>query len=252
MSSYAVFSTYYDQLMRSVSYTQRCDQLCTLLDRYQVKPELVLDLACGTGSLTLELARRGFEPIGVDASPEMLSEAQQKAAEAGQSILFLCQKMQKLDLYGTVGAVFCTLDSINHLTKPVDVQETFRRVSLFLEPGGLFLFDVNTVYKHQNVLSDHTFVLETDDVFCVWQNELQPDQVTVQIQLDFFSRRDKLYMRSSERFRERAYTEEELSAWLREAGLEVLEYCAERSLKKPSPDTERIIFVARKPISGKV
>ncbi|MBQ9083032.1 MAG: methyltransferase domain-containing protein [Clostridia bacterium] len=247
MSSYGVFAAYYDGLTRNVGYAQRCDRLCELLDKYGAKPKLVLDLACGTGSMTLELARRGFEPIGVDGSPEMLAEAQQKAAEAGVNILFLCQKMQKLDLYGTIEAAFCTLDSINHMTRPADVQETFRRVSLFLEPGGLFLFDVNTPYKHKYILGNETIVMETKQVFCVWQNELQPDERTVQIQLDFFARQGRMYSRSSERFRERAYTEEELKAWLEEAGLEVLEYCDAHTLCSPAPDCERWLWAARKP-----
>lgn len=248
MSSYQVFAAYYDGLTRNVGYAQRCDRLCELLDKYHSTPKLVLDLACGTGSMTLELAKRGFEPIGVDGSPGMLAEAQQKAAAAGENILFLCQKMQKLDLYGTIQGAFCTLDSINHMTKPADVKETFRRVSLFMEPGGLFIFDVNTPYKHKHILGNETIAMETDRVFCVWQNELQPDDVTVQIQLDFFARQGKLYSRSSERFRERAYTEGEIKAWLEEAGMEVLECCDAHTLGVPAPEAERWIWVARKPL----
>lgn len=248
MTSYSVFSRYYDALTQNVGYRARCDQLCMLLERHHAHPRLVLDLACGTGSMTLELARRGFEPIGVDASSAMLSEAQQKASAAHANILFLCQKMQQLDLYGTVEAVFCTLDSVNHLTRPEWVKETFRRVALFLEPGGLFLFDVNTPYKHQTVLGNQTFVLETDSVFCAWQNELQADRMTVQIQLDFFERHGTSYTRSTERFRERAYELDELRLWLQEAGLTCLECCAEQTLAEPQPDTQRVIFVAQKGI----
>lgn len=247
MSSYAVFSNYYDALTRNVDYKQRCDQLCTLLTRHHAKPQLVLDLACGTGSLTLELARRGYEMIGVDMSPEMLAEAQQKAVQEGQQVLFLCQKMQQLDLYGTIDAAFCTLDSINHLTHAADVQETFRRVSLFLNPGGWFIFDVNTPYKHRAVLGNNTFVLDTKDVFCVWQNELQADKMTVQIQLDFFARQKNLYARSSERFRERAYALDELEAWLRAAGFHYVACYAEKTLDAPNEQTERVIFAAQKP-----
>ena len=245
MSGYSVFSRYYDALTRNVAYDDRCGQYCTLLARHGAQPHLVLDLACGTGSFTLELARRGMEPIGVDASPTMLAEAQQKAAQAGQNILFLCQPMQRLDLYGTVEAAFCTLDSINHLTRPAWVQETFRRVALFLEPGGLFLFDANTPYKHQAVLGNQTYVMETDAVYCVWQNELQPDRMTVQFQLDFFEKQGGLYARRTERFRERAYTDEEVRAWLEAAGLACIDCVAERTLAAPDEHTERVIYVAR-------
>lgn len=245
MSGYSIFSRYYDDLTRNVSYGDRCAQYCTLLSRHGAHPHLVLDLACGTGSFTLELARRGMEPIGVDASPTMLAEAQQKAAESGESILFLCQPMQRLDLYGTVEAAFCTLDSINHLTRPEWVQETFRRVALFLEPDGLFLFDVNTPYKHQTVLGNQTYVMETDEVYCVWQNELQPDQLTVQFQLDFFEKKNGLYARRTERFRERAYTDAELRAWLDAAGLDCVDCVASHTLEAPGTQTERVIYVAR-------
>ena len=249
MMAYSVFSRYYDALTQNVAYAARCNALCTLLARYGCKPQLVVDLACGTGSLTLELARRGFDPIGVDASSAMLAEAQQKAAQAGRQILFLCQKMQQLDLYGTVDAVFCTLDSINHMTRLADVQETMRRVSLFLNPGGLFIFDVNTLYKHRVVLANRTFVYETDEVFCVWQNALRADGVTVEMQLDFFERHGAAYARSSEHFCERAYADEELCAALQAAGLTLLARCAENTLAAPGPNTERVIYVAQKPIT---
>ena len=148
MSSYAYFAGYYDELTRNVDYGKQADYLEALCHRLGHAPGLSLDLACGTGSLTVELCRRGWDIYGVDGSPEMLSAAMQKASEEGLHILFLCQKMQRIDLYGTVDTVVCTLDSINHLTSPQDVQRTFDRVSLFLNPGGYFIFDANTIYKH--------------------------------------------------------------------------------------------------------
>lgn len=123
--SYDVFARYYDALTQNVNYEEMADYLCALLDKEGHKAGLTLDLACGTGSLTLALARRGLDIYGVDASMEMLSAAQEKAAEEELSILFLCQKMQTLDLYGTVNTVFCTLDSLNHLTGEEDVRKTF-------------------------------------------------------------------------------------------------------------------------------
>ena len=145
--SYASFAQYYDSLTHNVEYARRADYLCTLLAHLGHAPGLTLDLACGTGSLTVELAKRGMDIYGIDGSADMLSVARQKAAESGLDLLFLCQKMQKLDLYGTVDTVICALDSINHLTLEKDVQTAFDRVSLFMNPGGWFLFDVNTVYK---------------------------------------------------------------------------------------------------------
>ena len=141
--SYEAFASYYDGLMQNVDYEKRAEYFCSLAERVGHTPGLALDLACGTGSLTLALARRGWDIYGVDASPAMLSVAQEKAAQEGVSLLFLCQPMQKLDLYGTVNTVICTLDSLNHLTEEEELAETFRRVSLFLEPGaGSFLIPI--------------------------------------------------------------------------------------------------------------
>lgn len=163
--SYDVFARYYDALTQNVNYEEMADYLCALLDKEGHKAGLTLDLACGTGSLTLALARRGLDIYGVDASMEMLSAAQEKAAEEELSILFLCQKMQTLDLYGTVNTVFCTLDSLNHLTREEDVRKTFSRVALFLEPNGYFIFDMNTLYKHQYILANQAYLYDTEDVF---------------------------------------------------------------------------------------
>ena len=115
-------------------------------------------------------------------------------------MLFLCQKMQRLDLYGTVDTVFCALDSINHLSGPEQVLETFKRVAFFLNDDGWFIFDVNTPFKHEKVLADNTFVYDLPDIYCVWQNTYNPQDGSVAIELDFFERQGKLYARSSERF----------------------------------------------------
>ena len=157
-----------------------------------------------------------------DASPAMLSVAQEKAAQEGVSLLFLCQPMQKLDLYGTVNTVICTLDSLNHLTEEEELAETFRRVSLFLEPGGWFFFDTNTIYKHREILKDHVFVFDTDEVYCVWQNQYDPagEKEQVEITLDFFEKQGDKYLRSREQFYERAYPTATLCRLLQEAGLE--------------------------------
>ena len=170
MGGYADFAAFYDRLTDDVGYPQRADYIAELLMEHGMKKGIVLDLACGTGSLTLELSKRGYEMIGVDASPDMLCAAQEKCAKAGAEVLFLCQPMEALDLYGTVNAAVCTLDSLNHITDPDTLREVLRRVSLFLEPGGLFVFDVNTPYKHREVLGNHTFVYDLEGLYCVWQN----------------------------------------------------------------------------------
>ena len=167
--SYGVFSEFYDALTANVSYDTVSQVLSSLLTRYGKSRGLLLDLACGTGSVSVRMAQKGYEVIVVDLSPEMLSEAQNKAYSAGQNILFLCQDMTKLDLYGTVDAAVCTLDGLCHLPDEESVFAALRKVSLFMNPGGVFLFDINSVYKHRGVLGNNTFVYDTDDVYCVWQ-----------------------------------------------------------------------------------
>lgn len=246
--SYGVFSEFYDALTANVSYDTVSQVLSSLLTRYGKSRGLLLDLACGTGSVSVRLAKKGYEVIGVDLSPEMLSEAQNKAYSAGQNILFLCQDMTALDLYGTVDAAVCTLDGLCHLPNEESVFAALQKVSLFMNPGGVFLFDVNSVYKHRAVLGNNTFVYDTDDVYCVWQNTLLSDGVTVQMDLDFFEpvSDEGDYVRQSERFTERAYPRETLEAMLKKAGFTVLDVFDGYS-EKPAQDTsERLLFAVRK------
>lgn len=247
MGAYASFARYYDALTRNVEYTRRADYLCEILKREEHQSGITLDLACGTGSLTIELAKRGFDVYGVDGSMEMLSEAQQKAAEEEMELLFLCQQMQRLDLYGTVDTVFCVLDSLNHITSPKELQKALDRVSLFMAPDALFVFDVNTLYKHRHILADNTFVYDTEEVFCVWQNTLDAKTDKVQITLDFFEREGMVYYRSSEHFSERAYSHEELAEMLCNAGLELLHVYGDMSFEAPAEDCQRAVYVVRKP-----
>jgi ubiquinone/menaquinone biosynthesis C-methylase UbiE len=246
MSGYGNFSNFYDALTENVGYSERCEYICSLLHGHGIDGGLLLDLACGTGSMSVELSRAGFDVIGVDASAAMLCEAQNKASAAKQDILFLCQRMQELDLYGTVRAAVCTLDSINHLIREEDVRETFRRVSLFLEPGGVFIFDVNTVYKHKHILADNVFVYDTDEVYCVWQNRLREKTDTVEITLDFFTPENGVYRRSSESFCERAYETDKIARWLSDAGFSVAGIYGEMTMSEPQKDAQRVVFVAVK------
>lgn len=244
-AGYNSFSEYYDALMQNVGYAQRAQYIMECFKRLDHDMGLSLDLACGTGSLTVELKKRGVDVYGVDASYDMLSHAREKAYENELDILFLCQKMQSIDLYGTIDTCVCTLDSINHLTKIEDVQKTFDRVSLFMNQGGYFLFDANTLYKHKEILGDNTFVYDTEDVFCVWQNSLRENYV-VDIELDFFEKEGNVYYRTSEEFSERAYSDEELTSMLEKSGFEVACRFGDMTFDKPKEDEQRIIYIAKK------
>lgn len=246
MSDYSFFARYYDGLTQNVEYERRAERISALLLSYGVESGTVLDLACGTGTLTALLSEK-YDMIGVDASPDMLAQAQNRAFESGKNILFLCQQMQELDLYGTVNAAVCTLDSINHLTEPDDVKATFQRLGTFIEPNGVFIFDVNTVYKHRQILGNNSFVYETPEVFCVWQNCLDEETDTVDIMLDFFEENeDGTYERSSEDFSERAYELNDIVAWLNESGFETEKIYDAETLGELESDSQRALIIARR------
>ena len=247
MSAYGTFAFYYDSLTRNVGYRTRADYFLKIMENLGHEPGLTLDLACGTGNMTILLKERGIDIYGIDGSMEMLSVARQKASERGLDILLLCQQMQRIDLYGTVDTVLCTLDSINHLITEKDVADAFSRISLFLNPGGYFLFDMNTLYKHKEILGNHTFVYDMDEVYCVWQNSFDPKTYKVAVNLDFFQRDGKIYHRSGERFCERAYSLETIQSLLQKAGLELVTCFGDLTFDPPKDDCERIVIAAKKP-----
>ena len=245
MSSYGVFADYYDALTLNVDYEKRALYIVNTLKKLGHEMGLTLDLACGTGKLTLELKKLGVDVYGADGSQEMLSFAYEKAVENGFNILFLCQKMQELNLYGGIDTCVCTLDSINHMTDIEDVRKTFERVFLFLNDGGYFIFDVNTVYKHQNVLCDNTFVYDLDEVYCVWENSLKENNI-VDININLFVPEGELYERFEESFSERAYSDAQLMSMLNGAGFEVVKRFSDMSENAPEESDERIIYIAKK------
>lgn len=246
MSDYSFFARYYDGLTQNVEYERRAERISALLLSFGIESGTVLDLACGTGTLTALLAEK-YDMIGVDASPDMLSQAQNRAFESGKSILFLCQQMQELDLYGTVNAAVCTLDSINHMTEPEDVRQTFDRLGTFIEPGGIFIFDINTVYKHRSILGNNSFVYETPEVFCVWQNCLDEQTDTVDIMLDFFEENeDGTYERTSEDFSERAYELSDIDAWLKQSGFNIEKIYDGETFGDLEESSQRALIIARR------
>ena len=216
-------------------------------------PSLLLDLACGTGKLTGELARRGYDMTGVDLSEEMLGVALDEAQSEGLDILYLCQDMRKLDLYGSMDITICALDSINHLNSLADVKKVFENVALFSEPQGLFIFDINTLYKHRNILANNTFTYETDNVFCIWENTLVEDTDEVKMNLEFFELEENgLYSRTSDSFSEKAYSEESIEELLRECGFELLAKFGDDSFSPPACNSQRIVYAARCVNSGQI
>ncbi|HOU10021.1 MAG TPA: class I SAM-dependent methyltransferase [Clostridiales bacterium] len=249
MSAYGVFARWYDALTEDTQPVKRAEFIRTLLCRFGFESGSLLDLACGTGAVTLELARAGYDVTAVDLSAEMLSIARAKFDAAGLDALFLQQDMRRLDLYGTVDCAVCSLDGVNHLVSPGDVKKVFQKVSLFLNPGGVFVFDVNTLYKHEHILAGSDFVYELDGLFLVWRNGPGAVSGAVDMRLDFFEKEGALWRRHAEEFTERAYKTADLLRWLVQAGFELPDVLDETGAGPPEPDAQRLVLVARKAVS---
>ena len=224
-----------------MDYKALVDFYWEILRREKVSPRTAVDLACGTGTMTWLLTRRGYEVIGVDSSEDMLAAAMGKGGPAdGVPPVFLHQSMPRLDLYGTVDAAVCCLDSINYLTDPGDVQRTLQRLHLFVAPGGMLVFDVNTVAKLA-ALDGQVFLDENEDTYCVWRTEYHRGLCTYY--MDLFRRRgDGAWRRSAELHRQRAYTVEQLTAWLRESGFTDIRTYGDMRLRRPREGEQRIYF----------
>lgn len=245
MSSYQTFAYLYDELTQNVEYEKRCDYILSFFEQNGIKSGTVLDLACGTGSMSIPFMKKGYSIIGVDLSEEMLEIASNRLFEAGNSFSLLKAKMQEFELSEKADACICCLDSINHLNNIDDVLATFKNVYDSLNNGGLFVFDVNTVYKHNEILADNTFVFDEDDYYLVWDNEAVDDR-TVRILLDMFILNGESYDRFSEEFEETAYSVEELSSLLNKVGFVDIKVYDELSYDEPKSDSERLYFVCKK------
>lgn len=247
MSAYGDLAPFYDGLTGDVDYEAFAGFYEKVFSMYAVYPETVLDLACGTGTLTCLLAQRGYEMIGTDASADMLSVAQTKAGELSESAkqpMFLCQPMEELDLYGTVGAAVCSLDGLDYVPANV-LPEVFRRLHLFIEPGGVLVFDVNTPEKLRG-LDGQMFVDENDDVFCVWRAEFDEEENACFYGMDIFSRAEDMWERSFEEHVEYAHGDKLLCGLLEQAGFSEIRVFEEGTDDAMPQDGGRIFISARR------
>lgn len=246
MSGYNVFAESYDRLTQNVDYKQRADYICSLLLSYGKNGGILLDAACGTGSFSELFAEKGFDVIGVDSSVEMLMQAQKKKYEHGRDILYLNQNICDMDLYGTVDCAVCCLDSINHLANIEEVEKAFYSIGFFMERDGIFIFDVNTEYKHEEILGNNTYVYDLDDIYCVWQNTYDKALKKTDIHLDIFTQTDGLYEKNTEDFSERFYSDEEIRSALKNASFEVAALYGEMTTHAPAKNEQRVYYVCRK------
>ena len=251
---YGAISSVYDKINSHIDYCAWADFFEKCFDKYlTARPELVLDLACGTGSMTLELAKRGYDMIGVDGSSEMLNIAFDRKydLELKNDVLFLLQDMREFELYGTVGAITCCLDSLNYLTGDGELDKVFSLVHNYLDPDGLFLFDINTPHKFENVYGNNTYVYEEEDCggnsFCVWQNCFDKETSLCDFRLNVFEKDEEssLYVRRDEEQCERCYSKDEIISTLQKNKLELIGIYSDFEFTSASDNDERWYFVAR-------
>lgn len=246
---YNAIAGVYDKLNAEIDYSAWADFLEKCFGKFlPARPEMILDLACGTGRMTRELSSRGYDMIGVDGSSDMLSEAY---ALGGEGILYLLQDMREFELYGTVGAIVSCLDSINYLLSENDLKKTFSLAHNYLDPDGLFIFDVNSPYKFENIYGNNAYILEGehDDgglIFCGWQNDYDSESGICDFYLSVFEEgKNGAYFRADEHQQERCYGLDTIKRTLVESGFEFVGVFADFDFSEPDEKTERFYIVAR-------
>ena len=248
MEAYTSFAEVYDQFMDNVPYREWADFLQEILQKEGINDGLVLDLGCGTGSMTEELAGRGYDMIGVDNSEDMLEIAMEKRQESGHDILYLLQDMQEFELYGTVRAVISVCDSVNYVTEKEELEQVFRLVNNYLDPGGIFVFDFNTEYKYREVLGDRTIAENREDSSFIWDNYYYEEEHMNEYELTLFIQeadQKELYHKYQETHFQRAYTLEEIRELLEKSGLRFVAAYEDYTKEAPGKGSERICVVAR-------
>lgn len=247
MLSYEGFSKVYDKFMEDIPYDEWVTQIENIWDKYKLTPKIVLDLACGTGNITINLAKKGYDMIGIDLSESMLLKANEKAENQKlKNILFLNQDMREFELYGTVDSIICLCDSMNYILEEEELIEVFKLVNNYLEPGGLFIFDINTIYKFENILGLNSFCETTENSAYTWENYYDANEMINEFYMNFFIKNeDGLYERFEEFHYEKAYSIEAVSRLLEKSGLKLLGVYDELSFNEPKEDSQRIYFIAQ-------
>lgn len=246
---YSAIARVYDKLNKDIDYSGWADFIERCFDRYcTIRPHLVLDLACGTGRMTRELSSRGYDMIGVDGSADMLTEAY---SYGGDGILYLLQDMRGFELYGTVGATVCCLDSLNYLLDPMELKKTFSLVHNYSDSDALFIFDMNTPCKFENIYADNAYILEDERedgaaLFCGWQNFYDKESRICDFYLSVFEEtKNGAYERSDEHQQERCYTLDEVADALHDCNFELIGIYSDLTFSEPDVTSERWYFVAR-------
>lgn len=248
MEAYTSFAEVYDTFMDNVPYEKWADYLVGILKEYGINDGLVLELGCGTGSMTEELSQRGYDMIGVDNAEEMLEIAMKKKEKSGHDILYLLQDMQEFELYGTVRGIVSVCDSINYITDEKELSEVFRLVNNYLDPQGVFVFDFNTQYKYEQVLGNQTIAEDREDCSFIWDNYYYEDERINEYELTLFIREKEesnLYRKYQEMHYQRAYTLDEIKELIEWSGLTFVAAYDAYTKEPVSDKSERISVIAR-------
>lgn len=244
MEAYTSFAQVYDMFMDDVPYDAWADYLCRYLQKNNIADGLVLDLGCGTGKMTRRMAGAGYDMIGVDNSMEMLEIARQEDAE---HILYLLQDMRSFELYGTVRAIYSSCDCMNYLLEEDDIRTVLQLANNYLDPGGLFLFDLNTPYKYRSLLAENTFAENREDGSFIWENYYDEDTAVNEYDLTLFIREDneEFFSRFQETHYQRCYEAAQIKKLIEEAGMEFVEVTDAYTGQPLREDSEKMLFVAR-------
>lgn len=250
MEAYTSFASVYDTFMDNIPYEEWAEYLSGLLAEYEVTDGIVLDLGCGTGTLTELMAARGFDMIGVDYSEEMLEIAMEKRAESGRDILYLLQDMREFEMYGTVRAVISICDSLNYITEEEELEEVFRLVNNYLDPEGVFIFDFNTVYKYREILGDQTIAESREDCSFIWDNYYYEEEQINEYELSLFLQEEgNLYRKYVETHYQKGYELETIKSLLEKSGMKFVTAYDAFTRNPPTKESERVYVIARE--SGK-
>ncbi len=252
MEQYTGFASVYDLFMDNVPYDEWTAYIDVLLKKYGIKPgpntevPLICELGCGTGNITRRLKARGYDMIGIDISSEMLQEAKEKERQGDDAILYLCQDMREFELYGTVAAVVSVCDSLNYITEPEDLLQVFELVNNYLDPGGLFIFDLHTPYYYSRVLGDSVICENRDEGSLIWENYQDPESRIHEFDITVYTKNESgTYGRFEETHYQREYSAAEVKRLLKQAGLEVLDVFEACTEEAPARNSERVYFAAR-------
>lgn len=247
MSIYENFAEVYDTFMENIPYNQWLTYIEKIWQKFNLKPKLIADLGCGTGNLTIPLAKKGYELIGIDASYQMLAKAREKSIKENVNILYLEQDMRDFELYGTVDCIISMCDSINYILEEDELLQVFKWVNNYLEPKGLFIFDINTIYKFQNILADNSFSQTNEKSAYTLENYFDNEEMINEFYTNFFIEDTKtsLYHRFEEIHYEKAYSIEKIKELIEKSGLKLLAVYDELTFNEPKKDSQRVFFVAR-------